>query len=132
MLKQIKILFFIKGVLPTIGDQLMATQYGGAQVCFRNAMYVDGASEPCDGVAGCVPECYAKFPTAEQALAKRETELKAAQAKLGEQKAPKATTRASAPTGNQGQPANPNPPQTNPQTTGKPLAPQAWNPNPPQ
>lgn len=91
MLKKIKILFFIKGATPTPSDMLAASEIS-AQVCFRNATYVDGVDEKCDGVAGAVPACYKGFPTAEQAVAKQQAELAKLQKQFGEVAAPKKAT----------------------------------------
>lgn len=88
MIKQLKILFFIKDSVPTPQDSFEASQYA-AQVCFRNAAYIEDASEKCDGVAGAVPDCYKGFPKAAAAIAKYQAELKAFSAKLGDVAAPK-------------------------------------------
>lgn len=65
-----KILFFIKGVMPSIEAQEVADEYG-PNVAFRNAHFVkdSGSLEACDGVAGEVPEAYKKLPSAEEACA---------------------------------------------------------------
>lgn len=72
MLKKFPIiLFFIATAVPTAEEQAEAMQYG-PNVRFRNAEFGNhsGALEECDGVAGKVPEAYAKCPTAEDAIAK--------------------------------------------------------------
>ncbi len=121
MNKQLKILFFIADAVPTAHDSFEASQIP-AQVCFRNAAYIEDASESCDGVAGAVPECYSGFPKASVAIAKYQAELKARSAKLGDVAAPKKQPGAQKPEGNKTQQV-PNP--TNP-----PGNPPAWNPNP--
>lgn len=95
MLNQLKILFFIAGAVPTLKDQIEASEISGAKVCFRNALYVDKyetSLETCDGVAGCVPEAYSKLPTAEAAIAARREALLKLRAKLGDVPAPKPLT----------------------------------------
>ena len=74
-----RILFFIKGVMPSVEAQEIAEQYG-PNVAFRNAHFVSDteAPEACDGVAGDVPERYKKLPTAEEALKKFEEARKVA------------------------------------------------------
>ena len=69
MKKYPRILYFIKGVMPSAEAQEVAEALG-TNVAFRNANFVPtfGAPEKCDGVAGDVPELYKKFPTAEEAL----------------------------------------------------------------
>ena len=84
-----RILYFIKGVMPSVEAQEIAEQYG-PNVAFRNANFVpsSGAPEKCDGVAGAVPELYNKFPKAEEALKTFEENRKAAieAAKEGKEK----------------------------------------------
>lgn len=66
-----RILFFIKGTLPTLEEQLEAEDLAPARVSFRNANLVreEGALEICDGVTGEVPARYKKaYPTAKKAL----------------------------------------------------------------
>ncbi len=77
-----RILYFIKGVMPSAEAQEVAEALG-PNVAFRNANFVptSGAPEKCDGVAGDVPELYKKFPTAEEALKKFEEQRKAANEK---------------------------------------------------
>ena len=60
-----KILFFINGPVPTEADKLEASEIVG-KVVFRNANFAASEQpEPCDGVAGAVPENYkALFPVA--------------------------------------------------------------------
>lgn len=74
-----RILFFIKGTLPSAEAMEVAEKYG-PNVAFRNANFVpsSGAIEKCDGVAGEVPETYKELPTAEEALKKFEEDRKAA------------------------------------------------------
>lgn len=84
-----RILFFIAGAVPT--DE----EYDGAadlkaNVAFRNAQHIpaEGALEACDGVAGLVPERYAKaFPDAAEAIKKKDAERKAAQKNTGDRPA---------------------------------------------
>lgn len=79
MRKQPRILYFVKGVMPSIEAQEVAGSYGAANVAFRNANFVpeDGALEQCDGVAGEVPERYKeKYPSAEEAIETFEAERK--------------------------------------------------------
>lgn len=77
-----RILYFIKGVMPSAEAQEVAEEYG-PNVAFRNANFVpsSGALEACDGVAGDVPETYKNLPTAEEAIEKFEAERKAANEK---------------------------------------------------
>lgn len=72
-----QILFFIAGTMPTAKDEADALMLG-PNVSFRNASLIVPAAtlEKCDGVAGCVPECYAKaFPSAEEAIATFQKEI---------------------------------------------------------
>jgi len=64
-----KILFFIKGSIPTKEDYEAAESLGPNCV-FRNASFVPstGSLEKCNGVAGLVPELYKSEPSAEEAL----------------------------------------------------------------
>ena len=62
-----KILFFTASHTPTAAETYDAAMLGVA-VEFRNSMFVYGAEETCDGVAGSVPECYSKHPSAEDAI----------------------------------------------------------------
>lgn len=56
-----KILFFIKSAVPTESEKSQASEIVG-NVVFRNAKFAGGEPpEPCEGVAGCVPENYKKF-----------------------------------------------------------------------
>ncbi len=56
------VLFFIAGSAPTVEESAAAAKLGTAK--FRNASQVTlgDAVERCDGVAGCVPTSYLKFP----------------------------------------------------------------------
>ena len=64
-----KILYFVKGVMPSNEAQQIALKYG-PNVAFRNANFVsdNGAPEDCDGVAGDVPKLYKKFKDADEVL----------------------------------------------------------------
>lgn len=62
-----KILFFTEGHNPTADEQREALSLGVA-VRWRNAMYGSLETEPCDGVAGAIPENYAGVPKAKDAL----------------------------------------------------------------
>lgn len=126
-MKPAKILYFVDGHAPTPDDFTAAAELT-ATVVFRNARAVP--SEPhsleiCDGVAGKVPEIYAKkFPTAEEAIKAKAAELKKLTEKVGDSKAPKASGKKE---GEQ-KPANPA------ATTGQPGAatggkPANWQPN---
>ncbi len=92
-----RILFFIKGVMPSAEAMEVAEKYG-PNVAFRNANFVpsSGAIEKCDGVAGEVPETYKKCPTAEDALKKFEEERKAASEKASKRQKEKAEADAKA------------------------------------
>jgi hypothetical protein len=59
--KSDQILYFTKGAVPTEAEYAAAEQLTG-KVVFRNAAFVspDLSIERCDGVAGSVPEVYAK------------------------------------------------------------------------
>jgi len=91
-IKPAVILYFVEGPAPKADDFLKAASLN-ATVKFRNALAVDpdhGGIEPCDGVAGAVPPVYAKaFPSAEDAIAKKASELKALAAKVGDAPVPK-------------------------------------------
>lgn len=104
-MKQPKILFFIDGPVPTDAERLEAFDLQ-AQVAFRNAQHVTRVDEECDGVAGAVPEAYADFPDAEEALAAYKAELAAQRDKLAEVggEAPKSGKRARNRGGKTGQP----------------------------
>ena len=84
-----RILFFIKGAVPSV-DDIDESEKMGPNVAFRNACFIpeeltDGAFEQCDGVAGAVPKSYAnKFPTAKEALEKFEEERELAKQALKE------------------------------------------------
>jgi len=92
-----RILFFIKGVMPSAEAMEVAEKYG-PNVAFRNANFVpsSGAIEKCDGVAGEVPETYAKCPKAEDAIEAFEKERKAAIEKAAKRKEEKAEADAKA------------------------------------
>lgn len=65
------ILFFLADAMPTPEEQYEADALAPCRVGFRNARMAGapGALEKCDGVAGKVPEAYAKaYPTAEEAV----------------------------------------------------------------
>ena len=68
------ILYFILGPVPTAQDIAASIKLSPAQVRFRNAQGVltgNHSLEPCDGVAGEVPEIYSKaYPAAETVLEK--------------------------------------------------------------
>lgn len=71
MKKYPKILYFIKGSMPSDDDFKNAESFG-VNVSFRNALFITdvGTLEHCDGVTGVVPEKYAnEFNTAEAAIA---------------------------------------------------------------
>ncbi len=74
-----RILFFIKGVMPS-AEAMEVSEKFGPNVAFRNANFVpsSGSIEKCDGVAGEIPELYKECPTAEEALKKFEAERKEA------------------------------------------------------
>ena len=80
-----RILFFIKGTLPTLEEQLEADELAPMRVSYRNANLVsaEGALETCDGWYGdATPERYRKaYPAAEEAAknykANREAAYKA-------------------------------------------------------
>lgn len=82
-MKQPKILFFLAGPVPSDAERLAAFDLG-VPVSFRNALHVTRIDEDCDGVAGSIPEAYADYATAEQALKAYKAEVKAARAKLAE------------------------------------------------
>ena len=71
-----RVLYFIKGTLPSLDDQLAAEEMAPCVVSFRNAHLVSnvGALEACDAVAGDVPARYKKaypdVPTAVEAYKK--------------------------------------------------------------
>ncbi len=93
-MKPAKILFFIAGVLPTKEDYEAAQKLGNSSsVVFRNASQVPKerhALENCDGVAGAVPECYAKtFPSAKEAIETNKKEFKKLTDSISDEKPPK-------------------------------------------
>lgn len=70
MFKHPRILFFIKGPVPSTEDRAEALLLG-TNVAFRNNLFIsaDDAIEACDGVAGDVPAEYlAKCPKAADVL----------------------------------------------------------------
>lgn len=75
-MKNLKILYFVDGASPTPEEFARAMQMN-AQVCFRNARYVEMGDSPeqCDGVAGCIPSVYAACPKAEDVLTRRNAEI---------------------------------------------------------
>lgn len=80
-----RILFFIKGTVPTLEQQLEAEDLVPARVAFRNANLVapEGSLEICDGVTGDVPDRYKKaYPNAKKALEDFAEARKAAYEKL--------------------------------------------------
>lgn len=80
-----RILFFIRGPVPSLEQQLEAEDLSPARVSFRNADLVlaEGALEVCDGVTGEVPARYKKaYPTAKKALEGFAEARKAAYEKL--------------------------------------------------
>ncbi|AJD83164.1 hypothetical protein [Paracoccus phage vB_PmaS-R3] len=86
-----RILFFIKGTLPTLEQSLEADKLAPMRVSFRNANLVpeDGALEACDGWHGeDTPKRYRKaYPTAEEAAenyTKAREEAYAAKAKAAD------------------------------------------------
>ncbi len=114
------ILFFIKGPFPSKQDLASKAEIESdkAKVCFRNSLHVPAEShalEVCDGVAGAVPEIYAKrFPKAEVAIKVYKESLKILSQKVGDVSAPK---------------NNPKPKQGDFVPPVK-NSPPAWNPNP--
>lgn len=130
-MKPAKILFFVDGPAPSPEDYAAAAEMS-ATVNFRNARAVPSephALEICDGVAGAVPPLYAeRFPTAEEAIAKKADELKALSSKVGDTPAPKKATAAKTDAKSQ-QAANP---AQTPAPGQQGAAPAAWNPNPAQ
>ena len=66
-----RVLYFIKGTVPTLEDQLAAEELAPCLVSFRNAHLVSdvGALEACDAVAGAAPARYKKaYPGVEDAV----------------------------------------------------------------
>ena len=63
--KSPKVLYFIHGAVPSEKELADAKLYGN-NVAYRNAQFATSgaAPEPCDGVAGAVPEAYASCPKA--------------------------------------------------------------------
>lgn len=93
-MKPAQILFFISGPAPTPEQFATAAQIP-AKVMFRNALAVPNephALEVCDGVYGDVPPLYAeKFPSAEEAIAKKQAEMRALCEVVGDRAAPGST-----------------------------------------
>lgn len=114
-MKLAKILFFVLGASPT-AENFAEAQELRANVAFRNAHHVpsDGCLEECDGVAGEVPERYAEaFPSAEEAIAARDEEIKALQACAGDEAPPQ----------------KPKVEKTKASAASKPAPTSAWKPN---
>jgi hypothetical protein len=67
--KDPRILFFLAGAVPT-ADEMEEIWELGNNVAHRNGSIHSGGSAPeqCDGVAGCVPKEYRKFPDGAKAL----------------------------------------------------------------
>jgi len=66
-----RVLYFIKGTVPTLDDQLAAEELAPCLVSFRNAHLVSdvGALEACDAVAGAAPARYKKaYPGVKDAV----------------------------------------------------------------
>ena len=86
-MKPVRILYFIENEMPTAEQQLEAMKLK-AHVMFRLAPVVQNtqhALEACDGVTGAVPPIYAAaYPSAEEAIAKREREFQELVARAGE------------------------------------------------
>lgn len=104
------ILFFIAGMIPTAQELQQRSKLRG-QIGMRNASKVDPnhACEPCDGVAGAVPEQYAKkFPTYEACIAAFDKKLEDAAKIAGDKPAPKPAAQPSAEIkkGDDGKPTN--------------------------
>ena len=97
MVKQPKILFFIKGYKATIEQKNQAAQIKGL-VCFRNVLDLEPKSpvEKCDGVASCgiVPDEYAHLPDESGAARNVVDELNAAVATVGETLSPESQAQA--------------------------------------
>jgi hypothetical protein len=113
-----RILFFINGAVPTQEDYTAAAKLA-ANVSFRNANAVpsEGALEACDGVAGHVPERYAKaYPEASEAIKLKDKAYRDSLKNSGDTLAPSV--------GTVGFGVNPDGTQTGEQTGEKP-APQA-------
>ena len=83
-----KILYFHAGRKATL-EQIAEASTFAADVLFRNADRVSGHPEPCDGVAGDVPELYASFPKAKDAIEKWQKELAEMRKATGEKEPPK-------------------------------------------
>lgn len=64
-----RILYFLKGSMPTAEQQIDAMRYGSG-VVFRNGscVPVEGSPEACDGVAGDVPTLYSAMRSGEDAM----------------------------------------------------------------
>lgn len=64
-----RILYFLKGSMPTAEQQIDAMRYGSG-VVFRNGscVPVEGSPEACDGVAGDVPALYSAMRSGEDAM----------------------------------------------------------------
>lgn len=72
-----KILYFTASHTPSAAETYDAMMLGVA-VEFRNAMFVTDSGEPCDGVAGAVPDVYLKHPTAKDAISAFKKRVKVA------------------------------------------------------
>ena len=89
-----KILYFHKGLQATDEQHAEAATLA-ADVLFRNADKVNGVIEPCDGVAGDVPQAYQGFPKAQDAIKAWQKELAAKRKATGEKEPPKADSKSS-------------------------------------
>lgn len=79
-MKDPKIIFFIKGSVPTELQKIQASLLSSRTV-FRNALYVPevlplGQVEACDAVTGIIPGPYSKMPLAEKVVKEHKDALK--------------------------------------------------------
>lgn len=94
LIKKPKILYFIKGSVPTDTDRIEANKYDSANVIFRNGNAVnnDDRTEDCDGVAGAVPDVYAtRYKSAEEAISVYKKSIADLQKRVGDDKPPAVT-----------------------------------------
>lgn len=97
-MKQIRILYFIKGPMPNTKQEAEAASMH-AHVMFRNALHIgeDSRLEECDGVAGEIPASYSKLPSFNEAIAKRDEEIAAMKARANDDASAKPAPIAPAP-----------------------------------
>jgi hypothetical protein len=92
------VLYFINGFQHTVDELIDAQKYSLAKVEYRNALLVEGEEPDVAGVAAMhkstIPPCYAKYPTAQEAIDEYQDAIAAMRKASGDQLAPEPTTSA--------------------------------------